>query len=236
MPKYCIYIFILVSTLINFTVNDSLPFNTMDSSDVSLNNIQEQVYLIENDLENIIIKYPQIIDMNNANKNALINELIKGNALKSLSFYNTETDLYSLDISYKIELYTTELISIVFSGVGYVKDGAYPNRIFYTVNIDLNKCKVLVLTDRININTSFIEELIKPNTEYDEYKNHQLNYLENLNQDDLIKWLQDTDKSSGFYSYYTKDSLGISFPIPHSIGDHVELEISYDVLESLLLW
>jgi len=208
----------------------------MDSSDVSLNNIQEQVYLIENDLENIIIKYPQIIDMNNANKNALINELIKGNALKSLSFYNTETDLYSLDISYKIELYTTELISIVFSGVGYVKDGAYPNRIFYTVNIDLNKCKVLVLTDRININTSFIEELIKPNTEYDEYKNHQLNYLENLNQDDLIKWLQDTDKSSGFYSYYTKDSLGISFPIPHSIGDHVELEISYDVLESLLLW
>ncbi|WP_044505067.1 hypothetical protein, partial [Megasphaera massiliensis] len=39
----------------------------------------------------------------------------------------------------------------------------------------------------------------------------------------------------GVFTYFTKDSLGISFNVLHALGDHAEFEIAYSEFKDHLL-
>jgi len=183
----------------------------------------------------IKITYPQITGLADANKQEKINELIKKEAIEVLGYYKDVEGEVSLDIKYDIKLKGANLLSIQYAGLGNIEGAAYPNNVFYTTNIDMNNDKKVKLTDCISINEAF-EKKVKEG-KYVPW-NDELNSVieiikENINSYDLINEFNNADSISkeniyNLFSYFTKDSLGISIGIPHVLGDHAEFEIKYE--------
>lgn len=49
---------------------------------------------------------------------------------------------------------------------------------------------------------------------------------------DLLNYFKQSDEvsqinESGTFSYITQDSIGVSISVPHALGDHLEMEISF---------
>ncbi|MBU0647345.1 DUF4163 domain-containing protein, partial [Patescibacteria group bacterium] len=182
----------------------------------------------------IKISYPQITDLSDTNKQKKINDLIKNEGLKVLDYYKNVDEEVSLDINYDIKWKGPNLLSIQYSGIANIKGAAYPNNMFYTTNIDINKGNKLKLTDIININEIFVTKFKEGKyVAWDIELNSANNLIKNdINSYDFVKEFKYADtmgeeNTAYSFSYFTKDSLGISVGVPHAIGDHAEFEIEY---------
>jgi len=127
-------------------------------------------------------------------------------------------------------------LGVKYVGSSYVKDGAYPKNIFFTTNLDIKKGKKLLLSDIVEINDDFVDLLRKAKyVPYDSdliVESEAREELSNYSNAELISYLNKSDEISdgnelGVFTYFTKGSLGISFNVPHVLGDHVEFEIKY---------
>ncbi|MGG4143833.1 hypothetical protein ABEW34_11915 [Paenibacillus algorifonticola] len=104
---------------------------------------------------------------------------------------------------------------------------------YYTTNIDIQAETQISLKDIVQIDDGFISalkegKLQSPITEAQEL-------LDNLTDDEWLQMLIKADSSSsGTYSYLTKDAIGIIVEVPHAIGDHAELEVSLQNVDSKL--
>ncbi|MEK3703545.1 hypothetical protein MKY87_05380 [Paenibacillus sp. FSL R7-0198] len=185
---------------------------------------------------NINIIYPKVVNITNDDK---INALIKEEATRIINSYSLEKD--SLDINYQIMLKSNDLISIKYFGSAFTEGAAYPLNVFYTSNIDINKGSRVKLIDLIEVNEAFVEEFKQG--DYKRY-NEDLNLLDNgviteilsgYNSIDLISYFKYSDEvgqvnDSGTFSYITQDAIGVSISVPHALGDHLEMEISFSNL------
>jgi hypothetical protein len=210
--------------------------NNQKSSLVSNGTIFEitKVSYIEKD---VLINYPQITILNDINKQKIVNEIIKNEALKVINEYNGIDNEFSLEIFYEVKWNSENLLSIQYNGYGSVNGGPYPNNIFFTTNIDIDKGIKLKIKDLLNIDESFIEKFkaekyYKP---YDSELNVESEAEYEFNKytiNELIEYFKKADNIGGvnqanIFSYLTKDSLGISISVAHAIGGHVEFEIEY---------
>lgn len=211
--------------------------NNQKSSMVSNGTIYEitKVSYIEKD---VLINYPQITISNDNDKQKKINQIIEDEALKVINEYNVEDNEFSLEIFYEVKWKSENLLSIQYSGYGSVKGGPYPNNIFYTTNIDIDKGIKLKIKDLLNIDESFIEKFkaekyYKP---YDSELNVESEAEYELSKYTIIEWIEYFKKAddiggenqANIFSYLTKDSLGISIGVAHAIGGHIEFEIKYE--------
>lgn len=183
----------------------------------------------------ITINYPQIVKLSDTKKQKIINEIIRTEALYILSTLNPDYET-SMTIDYEIEWQSPALLSIKYSGLRSAEDAAHPTDEFYTTNINMHQGTRLRLKDLININDNFVEKFkkgkliaVSPEITFDllGYSDDEL--IEALSAADLINNSQiDT------FSYFTKDSLGISLAVSHAIGDHVEMEVKYqDIADNI---
>lgn len=192
----------------------------------------------------IKINYPQITKSSDQQKEGIINALIKHETLKVLNYYLPEIQDLTLEINFEIKSKSASLLSIQYTGVGYMNGASRPNNHFYTTTIDFEMGNSLRLTDMVNIDKNFVETLKKnANPVKPEHQgilnsiatNELLNMLTNADSLDNIG----TENQSDTFSYFTSDSLGISIPVSHAEGDHAEFEISYQTIaqniNSLLL-
>ena len=163
--------------------------------------------------------------------------------MKVLDIYKQKGDNLSIDIDYKIKWMSKNLLSIQYIGTGFVDGGAYPNNISYTANYTLREGIKIKLTDFINLDENFVDKFqegqyVKYDPELDVEKESK-NELGRISKDELIKYLNEADNISidnemNVFSYFTEDSLGISVSVPHTIGDHVEIEIKYqDIVNNI---
>ena len=188
--------------------------------------------------KNITINYPQISGLSNRVLQVGINKLIKNEALNCLENSRSVTDQfndYCLKIDYLLKWHSANLLSIAYSGYGYTP-GYAGNRKFYTTNIDMNNGQKLRLKDMVIIDKNFIDKLkngkfiavdpvAKEIIATDEFTDAKL--LEKLNG-------ADATSEGGTYSYFTKDALGISFEVPHVIGDQIIFELQYqDIIDNI---
>lgn len=190
--------------------------------------------------KDVEISYPQISNLNDIDKVKQINEIIKSEALKVLNTYDGDVDNVTLGVDYSIKWKGGNLLSIQYIGSGYVVDGAYPNNIFYTTNIDINKATKVKLVDVFNIDESFIQKFNEGRyTVFDvelNVENESKNEVNKYSNTELINYFNKADdikieNELSVFSYFTKDSLGISVNVPHAIGDHAEFEIRYQDLK-----
>jgi len=161
-----------------------------------------------------------------------VNALIKNAAYSALDWYDLEffepEERLTLDIGYEIKLKTDEFVSIAFQGWGYLEGTVYPNNWFSTLTLNVETGERVQLADRVPVNTAFVEALhraAKKTLEPERYEAYK-NYYIDEKRYDLLSELAGADaEGSEFYSYFTPDSVGISVPIWHVYGDHIEIEI-----------
>ncbi|MBT2723952.1 PdaC/SigV domain-containing protein [Bacillus sp. ISL-46] len=193
---------------------------------------------------NIKINYPQLTKSSDQQKEKTINQLLKKEAIKVLNYYLPEVQDLTLEINYEIKSKSPSLLSIQYTGVGYMNGAAHPNNHYYTTNIDIETGTILQLKDMINIDENFVGNL-KQNAK--SMKPEHQGILNSIHPSDLLNMLTNadsldnigTENQSDTFSYFTSDSLGISIPVSHAEGDHAEFEITYQAIaqniHSLLL-
>ena len=208
-----------------------------DSSKNSNQATGNEIYDIEQSTyedKNVNISYPQIAGLNDTDKQKRINDLIEKETLKVLDYYKSVEQEFSLDVSYEIKWKGANLLSIQYTGLGYIKEAPYPKNIFYTINVDMNNVKKVRLADCINLDEDFVKkfkeaEYVAQDTELDSVIELIKESIENY---DLINEFNNADSIGegnplDFFSYFTEDSLGLSVGVAHVIGDHAEFEIKY---------
>ena len=173
---------------------------------------------------NVLIKYPVLIS--DKFDFTIINDTIKETALNIFSIDKEVNQ--EVNIEYEVTFSNNSFISIVFKGLINATSSAHPSNIFYTLNINIENSSKIRLTDIYNIDDDFVE--ICRNELKKQLDSNIAIYLDNELKDMLIN----SDKKSEVYSYYKEESVGISFPTIHVIGDHSEIEISKELLKNNL--
>lgn len=202
-----------------------------DSTQTTINyQLTKNVYKAKN----VTVNYPQITNLADDNKQKLLNEIIKNNALEGFS--KGADDTLTLKINYSISLESPNFLSIQYYGLSTIKGSAYPTNQFYTTNIDIKNAKKLKLADIIKIDDNFVKSFRNGSYVASEPSNSELKaavnqYINNISNEDLIKYFKQADSRnikenpSSTYSYLTNDSIVISLNVPHAIGDHAEYKI-----------
>lgn len=128
------------------------------------------------------------------------------------------TDL-ELNLEYTVKRQDSKYISIVFEGTGNVRTAAHPNSIFVAKTFDLQNQKEVNPTDICAIDTHFAEEVY---TAFCKDTSIAAEFQKVYpSADALLKVLQTEDTQI----YFTEKSVGVSVPVPHAIGDHMETEV-----------
>lgn len=206
-----------------------------------VNNQLKETYSIvkKSDIEsNIKIFYPQITTNNDEIEISKINKIIETEARKVLKYYDNSFGGLDLDIDYKIQREDDKILSIQFSGIGYLDGAAHPNNLFFTTNIDIQKATRLRLNDLIDINQEFIAKIRSGEfsmvQENEKIKQEILSNFNLYTTEELSDSFKNadsldnigTDNQSDIYSYLIEDSIGISVSVSHASGDHAEFLIN----------
>ncbi|MGW8443901.1 DUF4163 domain-containing protein [Paenibacillus sp. S33] len=181
----------------------------------------------------IVIKYPQIIKLKDIAKQKSLNQILKTDALEGLQNYADSNAGVHVEIDYEIKRQSERFLSVQYTGIHYVKDAAYPTHMFYTTNLDMKQVLRIRLRDLVKVEKPFIE-LIK-SRKITAVQPEQQGLIGDFTKDDLIQLLTNADVTKGSlaevemesFSYFTNDSLGMSVPMAHVVGDHAEYEIRF---------
>lgn len=241
MYKKCSLFVLLAAigvTLLLFHADDS-PLAAGKAKKPSYRIIKEN-HTEKSALNNVSIYYPQIVGLEDSDKQNSINELLKSEALRPLMRPADDDRLLTLPLNYQIAWMGENLLSIQFEGLSNIKGAPYPCHLFFTVNIDMSKGCKLRLNDMITIDEDFVAKI--RNKEVKSLHTSRLNgesvlgghgtEISTIN--DTIARFADADSISAkdYYrsdieTYFTPTALGISVQIPHAWGDHAEFEIKY---------
>lgn len=227
---------------VNVTEEKSGTNTSSDHSETSDSDVSGEGFLIakENYTENeISINYPQISNLDDSNLQEKVNDIIKDEALKVLSYYPTLENELNLEIDYEISRNDGDILSIKYSGLGFVKGAAHPNNLFYTTTIKMENGTRLQLPDLVAIDEIFVntfkEKGHSPQPEYEvvlkEMSNEDL--LKRFNSADSLDHIG-TELQTDTFSYLTDDSLGISITVPSALGDHAEYEIKLSDIKDFI--
>jgi hypothetical protein len=222
--------------------------NKSDTEKVSNFEIITKTYVNKN----VKIKYPQIINFSDADKQKQINDLIKNDIINDYqkdvsrlvgyafdTYKEAEAGLTE-DVNYYIKLNSPKLLSVLYVKNASIPKSAHPNNYVHSINIDIEKGNTLKFKDFINIDDSFVEKLknvkariwipkVLPGIEAADELNKELAGIisQGLNlrsNKDLI----DQFSSEDYSFYFTKNNLGMTIDVPHFAGDYAELEIKYN--------
>jgi len=177
--------------------------------------------------DDITINYPVLAEYSDRVNQAIKEEAYLALDAYDLDFFEPEERL-SLEIDYEIKLKTDDLISIVFSGLGFIQGTAHPNHFFYTLNIDAKTAQKVRLADRVTVDNQFVQAIYQ--AAYDIPKPEQYEAFMNSYEDkdalrDCLNTSDGSDDwptSSYVFSYFTPTAVGVSLPIGTF---HVEIEV-----------
>jgi hypothetical protein len=245
-------IFILTSLCISLVGCEQKGINETETDSTSLSTFEnyDYIYDITNEvytMPNVTINYPQIVDLANKNLQNTINELIKNEAL--FNFKEDVDENLELQLDYDIELKSVDVLSIKYTGLGYYKDASYPNKWYFTTNIDLRSGSIIKLLNLFKIDDKFVSAFKNGNYITDsnkELKDAVIDYVNSMDTENLIQYFNQADNRkseenpANVFSYFTEDSVVIIIGVPHALGDHAEIELKYldldDNLNNNELW
>lgn len=227
-----VIVWVLTSMIAEINQDEKTQRAILDSTD---NNI-----LLDGEIADIVdISYPQFESLSTK-----VNEIIKEEALSLVNKYIDAAKEGTLmaEIDYEVKYKTDKFLSVVFSGMVYVKNAAHPNFHCYSVNIDIeNECRMR-LSDFIELDDTFIEKIKAENFTFEMWEDEETNetyYVNDYFPFDLERLSCADDNSAreinryrmygnSVYSYLTKNKIGIVFPVPHPIGDYKVIELDKD--------
>ncbi|WP_312649907.1 PdaC/SigV domain-containing protein [Aminipila sp.] len=187
--------------------------------------------------KDVIINYPQLINLTDTSAQEKINEMIKNKAFLAYNEMVKQGEPFSYELKYDVKYSSPELLSIRFNDYVNFTQSAHPSNSVETLNIDIKNQKVIKLSDFVNINEGFVD-LFKNGKYLSPYPDQTPELMESikniLDETDTKGWIDLLKNADSFdiysgnqYSYLTKDSLVIVISVPHVMGDYAEFEINY---------
>lgn len=127
-----------------------------------------------------------------------------------------------------------DIISMVFDGIFNNKSAAHPIHLFISLNFNPKTLEIISFSDNYHIDKDL----------YNTFANiAEKEILESCNgkwpdglgsfsemfysQEQFIESMQ----KEKLYYFYTPEGIGISYLVPHSVGDHIEIVIPYSKLK-----
>jgi hypothetical protein len=221
--------------IIEFSKSGEVRIDSEYSSALNTYSERQSYELIQEEYSKngIVIKYPQITKLKDIAKQKSLNKILKTDALEGLHDYADSNSGVHVEIDYEIKQQSERFLSVQYTGIHYVKDAAYPSHMFYTTNLDMKQASRIRLRDLVKVEKPFIE-LIKSG-KITAVQPEQQGLIGDFTKDDLIKLLANADVTKGSlaevemesFSYLTNDSVGMSVPMAHVVGDHAEYEIRF---------
>ncbi len=252
MKKLLLCVFLCLTMLVSCSnnSNDSVISDSVTDYEEVVTDTETakdlSVYLTETNEENLIsVKIPVFEDKA---KDQLVYDYICGYFSNigltdfDLVYSENKVDLeektysdYYIDVDYEITRSSSKVISIVFKGILNQKNAAHPMHLFFSLNIapDTN--------ERIFFKDSYVidKELFNCFAAYARRNIEQKlgGWPENLGEfsEDICtldSFLSGMKSEKAFFSYYTDNGVGISFPVPFALGNHIEAVIPYANLKS----
>ena len=154
-------------------------------------------------------------------------------------YYGQDYADLQLELTFEVKRYDAEYLSIAFTGTGNVRTAAHPNNLFLTKNYDLQKKQPITLSALHTIDRAFADALYtaaeeqftalaRQDSSFDAETMWEILQADYPTADALLPVLQkcDTDPTS-CQSYITRNAIGISLPVSHAGGDHIEVEVAF---------
>ena len=230
---YCTIPIFLLLFFVSCQKHDITPTFTADT-DTQTTSMQ----FVDTSHENskVVIAYPELF---NDRKNFDgFNQAIKHYVSTCAEeVYPEDYSNLTLNLKYEIKLLSDEMISIVFSGLGYVQKAAHPNHLFLAFNYSLAEEKTVKMSDYYTgIDLSFAALFRKCMEE--QFDSNRLPVFESIYKEDalIVDVLKKIDDRKGDYGFYfAEDGLGLCVPTIYAGGDYAVAEIPYQEIQAYML-
>lgn len=190
----------------------------------------------------ITIRFPQLTKVSNPTKEDSINKSIQENIRRELdSLRNEGKDMgaLTLNLNYEIAGYGQKVLSISYQGYAHFEQAASPVNVYHTQNITLDNAETISLKDIFKIDDFFVEQFKKgmysPSKEDLNLENSGVNLKEEIERQysnqDLINLFQSSEVNYKLTQY----GVIVSIEVPHALGDHLEMAINYETIETNII-
>lgn len=209
--------------------------------------VDKELYRYQDAEKELTISYPQLFGLEDAEKQAAINQLLRSKAMrqgeyrKSPDFEAGKVKSYPNHflafVDYEVKWQSANLLSVKFWGMYQYPGTPHPNHFLQAVNIDVASASELRLTDLAVIDESFgfaekyqagkfvpVRPGIQGRVVFANDAANDSGKIVVLTDEYLVGWF--TQAGGSFY--FTKDSLGLIVPAPHPFGDFEAFEIRYE--------
>ena len=137
-----------------------------------------------------------------------------------------------INISCRVSMASHEYISIIFEGILNDRRAAHPTHLFFTLNLNRTTGEKMMLSDFCTVDQRLYKIFL--HYAYEELKeNADSQWLSQINIAELCpesQFIQGLQQETAYWMYMTEASIGISYPVPFSMGNHMEVEIPKEEL------
>lgn len=201
-------------------------------------------YLIEDrtvEEDGMTVHYPELVEANDADRMAQINTLIQDDLNEFAETVKGASEgggALTMELTWTHELYSNTALSIAYVGTASTEKGAYPYSIYHTLVINLNDGTKVNLTDAFDVNEDFASAfrggMYAPTREDLNLEESGVDPVGIIDETGDLSKLQSLLNEPG--ASFVLASLGVivSIPVAHAAGDHLEMGITYESIESCM--
>ena len=209
---------------------DSLTLDTAETTADASSTKKGIHVMMETYMNNkIFIQYPVIQDLNDDDRTASANELLKNNALSILGGWGINEAKDTLELTCKVVSADQSRLTVIYRGYCYPNQASYPSNLFLTNTVDLTEISDVRLSDYADpvqladyvmsdgVVLSGVNQADQPAI---------LEFLKNTDREQNVALLANADfgGTNGFpgcFSYESNGEIYSLLPVTHELGDYV---------------
>ncbi|MDR0916579.1 MAG: DUF4163 domain-containing protein [Oscillospiraceae bacterium] len=191
------------------------------SPDVSVPTVRTERYVLQSESADIVIEYPVISGLADANLDASVNELLYDTIVNRYFEEGDDVTNVNIDASWTLRYIDAERLSVSFAAYTYY-GGAHPNGVYGAINIDLRAGAVFSLgsvAGAESLRSAFDTGLV-------EYYDGVGSGIYDEGPSWADSWFEQYYGNSDIhlYDFWCDDAyLYVIISVPHVVGDHIVL-------------
>lgn len=198
---------------------------------------EEQTY--EKDDRKIV--FPQLVNASDPKKADLVNDVIQ----EALKAYLAELDTMAgdgvktgVDLKWSSESFGNNALTIAYSGLSSVEGALYPQHVYRTTVINLVDPAQITLADAFDVGEDFAARFLEGM--YAPLRDDLDLEASGADLPGILKGLGSKAELAQLLAnpttpfVLTTQGLIVSVPVPHVVGDHLEMAMPYEAVEPLM--
>lgn len=176
----------------------------------------------------VSIEYPSVLNLDDKEKAAAIDTMLKDNALSIIKAYSMDETKDSLDIKCHVLSAGRSRITVTYEGTGMAEGAAHPTNFFYSNTIDVQKAENLGF-DKFADPYTMAGYVLSGDCQFpkanDAVKADLMKIKNDTSLEEYTKMFQNADfpfegDFPSSFSYEHEGNIYFSIPVPHAIGDY----------------